>query len=114
VVGGVPACRKSLFDEKKIHYIFCIIFYSNFSFLLKQRPSLSYIAFIDIVNSNQTPVVPMVRTAFLTAAHLADVLVVPPHVVPADGTVGTLDEDAAASGPVAPAVAGLGAVAARG
>jgi hypothetical protein len=53
----------------------------------------------------------VVRTAFLTAANLADVLVVPPHIVPANRAVGTLDEDAAASGPVAPAVASLGAVA---
>ena len=74
---------------------------------------MSCIAFVNIVNSNQTPVVPVVRTAFLTAANLADVLVVPPHVVPADRAVSTLDEDAAALGPVAPAVAGLAAVARR-
>lgn len=54
----------------------------------------------------------MVWAAFLTAS-LADVLVVPPHVVPADRAVGTLNEDTAASGPVAPAVAGLAAVARR-
>ena len=50
----------------------------------------------------------MVRTAFLAAANFADILVVPPHVVPANRAIGALDKDAAASGSVSPAVAGLG------
>ena len=55
----------------------------------------------------------MVRTASLTAADLADVLVVEPHVVSTHRAAGTLDEDATASGPVSPAVSSLTGIAAK-
>ncbi len=52
----------------------------------------------------------MVRTTFITAANLADILIVKPHVVSANGAVRVLNKDAAAPNTITPAVTGLAGV----
>jgi hypothetical protein len=63
--------------------------------------------FIHIVDGDKAAVIPMPRSALLTAPNGSNVLIRPPKIVAADGAVPlALDEDATATGLVTPAVAG--------
>jgi hypothetical protein len=59
---------------------------------------------IDIVDRNQTAVIPVERATPGTAADFTDILVCFPHVIATDTAVITLYKDAATASLVAPAV----------
>ena len=65
------------------------------------------VTLVDIVNSNQTTITPIIRATFATSTNFADVLVVIPHIIATDTAVCALDKDTAASGLITPAVSRL-------